>query len=339
MAFVVRPRLLASVFLIALICAASNSVVILYRQTTPMDKNSLRKVIAAQIEVMEGGAFQHCCDRLFSKLHDDYIPVRAGGNKGDQKNDGYCSKQRIFFAAHATRKLVLSKIKDKIQTDFDGCIAKQVDVKKWIFVTNQIMIGDVQLYVDSLRKQHPDVEIETWDHQKLSSLLAELPTEQVSDILDINLDKVYADLASEESQEVEVINRIFEDVKAKLNEPLASQQDLTHLSLDQKIVLNFPTTDDQEEVRTYFNYAIQKISHIERRMGEEDTETQNDLHAYVYSKYREVKKRGLSPIETLHGLFTEILKGTNVSNENLSRAFILFFFDDCTIFEKQSSHK
>jgi hypothetical protein len=55
-------------------------------------------------------------DRLGSVLFPgDYHPVRPGGQHGDTKNDGYCPKARVFFAAHATRGESAEKSKARLK--------------------------------------------------------------------------------------------------------------------------------------------------------------------------------------------------------------------------------
>jgi len=75
-----------------------------------MNPATLKRIVENHIATLEGNAFQDFCDRLCIKLYPgDYTPVRAGGRKGDMKNDGYCPKARIFFAAHATRGEEIAK--------------------------------------------------------------------------------------------------------------------------------------------------------------------------------------------------------------------------------------
>ena len=154
-----------------------------------MDKNSLRRIIEDNLVNLEGNAFQDFCDRLGLTLYpDDYTPVRAAGNQGDMKNDGYCPKARIFFAAHATRREQISATKDKIKSDLEGCLANHNDIKQWVYLTNDTLAGAVQTFVDEdLRPAHQDLIIETWDHKKIASTIYQLPISQIEYILGITL--------------------------------------------------------------------------------------------------------------------------------------------------------
>lgn len=157
-----------------------------------MDKNSLRRIIEDHVANLEGNGFQDFCDRLGMVLYPgDYTPVRPGGSQGDMKNDGYCPKARIFFAAHATRGEQIAATKIKITTDLEGCVQKHSDVKTWIYLTNDTLPGAVETYIDEdLRPKHADIDIETWGHKKIASTIFELPIGQIEYILGINLKPV-----------------------------------------------------------------------------------------------------------------------------------------------------
>ena len=153
-----------------------------------MDNATLRKIVEAQLFNLRGDSFQDLCDRLCMKLYpDDYTPVRAGGPKGDTKNDGYCPKAKIYFAAHATRGERALATKKKIKSDLEGCLEKHRDVKKWVYLTNDTLLGDVETFVEELRTDHPEVIIETWGHKKITEKILEFDEKNIGSILDLDL--------------------------------------------------------------------------------------------------------------------------------------------------------
>lgn len=140
-----------------------------------MNPVTLRKIVENHIVTLEGSAFQDLCDRFCMKLlPDDYTPVRAAGPKGDRKNDGYCPRARVFFAAHATRGETQSAMKKKITSDLEGCLANHPDVAKWVFLTNDTLAGDVEAHVDKLRTIHLNVVIETWGHKRITETICSM---------------------------------------------------------------------------------------------------------------------------------------------------------------------
>ncbi|WP_246585721.1 hypothetical protein [Streptomyces yatensis] len=152
-----------------------------------MDLNSLRKLVEGQLLRMEGNTFQDCMDRLGLELYPgDYQPVRAAGPKGDTKNDGYCPKARVFFAAHATRGERIDKAKTKIRGDLEGCLQEHREVKVWRFLTNDTLPGEVDQFIDNeLRPLHPSVTIEVWGLKTLADEISKLKRAQVDRIIDV----------------------------------------------------------------------------------------------------------------------------------------------------------
>lgn len=152
-----------------------------------VDQNSLRKLVEGQLLRLEGNAFQDCMDRLGLELFPgDYQPVRAAGPKGDTKNDGYCPKARVFFAAHATRGERIDKTKAKIRGDLEGCLQEHRDVRVWRFLTNDTLPGEVDQFIDNeLRPLYPGVTIEVWGLKTLADEISKLKKEQVDRIIDV----------------------------------------------------------------------------------------------------------------------------------------------------------
>lgn len=154
---------------------------------------------------------------------------------------------------------------------------------------------------------------------------------------DINLIQT----AQADQRDFGIIDEIFKSVIKQLQSS-DHKSDKDHINLTKKIKINFGNEGDRKRVQEYFKYAYTKIALIEKRIQEEDVEVQNDLHGHVFQGYNSLKDRGLSNIQILEELFTQFIipaKKDNAEYGNLTRAFVLFFLDDCTIFEKTESEK
>lgn len=120
-----------------------------------------------------------------------YVPC---GPKGDAKNDGYCPKARVFFAAHATRGERIDKTKAKIRSDLDGCLREHRNVKVWRFLTNDTLPGEVDQFIDNiLRPAHRDITIEVWGLTNLSNEICKLPKKQIERIIDVIFEEARPD--------------------------------------------------------------------------------------------------------------------------------------------------
>ena len=195
-----------------------------------MDKAVLRKIIENQLACLKGDAFQETCDRLGFKLYpDDYTPVRAGGPKGDTKNEGYCPKAKIYFAAHATRGETIAATKRKIETDLKGCVKNHNDVKTWIYLTNDTLVGEIQKFVnEQLRTRHPNLVIETWDHKKITEKILTLKKSDIANVteldigatvsLEAEIDNAARLLTDDKPQEAwTLLNRLWEQHEHDMN--------------------------------------------------------------------------------------------------------------------------
>ena len=130
---------------------------------------------------------------------------------------------------------------------------------------------------------------------------------------------------------------LFAIHKAKSSQPIEKAKPEKHLKTIKKIRLNFKKTSIIKEVEQHFIYAYQKISIIENRFAELDPSDQNDVHSYIYGLYTENKSAGMSNIDNLNKLFRTMIpdgKDKDPQFSTCAKALVLFFFDDCTIFEK-----
>jgi hypothetical protein len=144
-------------------------------------------VILNQIKTYHGTAFQEFGDRLLNKLYpDEYIAVRAGGSWGDLKNDGYCHINRTFFHFYSTSQHNVALLKSKISSDIDGCLTKQQQVEKIVFVTNDANLGVIEAHIDELRLKH-GIVIDTWGPNRLVEIICELPPADIAGLFNMVL--------------------------------------------------------------------------------------------------------------------------------------------------------
>lgn len=147
----------------------------------------------------------------------------------------------------------------------------------------------------------------------------------------------------DEKREQGVIEEIFQMVLDKIETQQtnkAQPERLVHTL--EKIQLNFFDIEEQQEVKCYFTASYNKISLIERYFETLENEDQNDIHNYAFLNYCELKTKFNSQILILRELFKVFIpdsKDKNPQYVNIANAIVLFFFDDCTIFEKTQSER
>jgi hypothetical protein len=146
-----------------------------------------------------------------------------------------------------------------------------------------------------------------------------------------------------EEEELSIVDEIFDYVLNEIKEGAGDKfKPGENLNLQNKIKLNFKNEEEQEEVIIYAKAAILKRDLIKQKYQSLETEKQKDLHAHIFGLYKEYKRAGKSNIEILTALFNDFTSKNRVDNStyvNLAKALVLFFFEDCTIFEKTKSEK
>ncbi|MBW4890221.1 hypothetical protein KXQ82_10860 [Mucilaginibacter sp. HMF5004] len=148
----------------------------------------------------------------------------------------------------------------------------------------------------------------------------------------------YNSFVNDDLTELTIVDELLQHIKenAKRDIPNASSINEKFVKIDKKISINFKP-EEQAGIKTLFTYAFSKISLIEERIGNMDSDDQACLHSHFLGMYLENKANGLTPLQNL----TELFKKTTPANRSsdpkytsFAQSIILFFFDDCTIFEK-----
>jgi hypothetical protein len=317
-----------------------------------IDKANVSKIVRDYIKALEGNQFQDFCNRLLFKLYpDEYTPVRAGGPKGDMKNDGYCFVSRKFFQAHASRGETIAVIKNKIQTDLEGCLEKQIDVREFIYLTNDTLVGEAEAFVDSLRKGHQNISIETWGPEKLAITITTLDVEDIEYITEVKLtpNQTNTYLVQINSQENDygiigdILQYLFNDI-IKTKE-LHRVEDTERLKkLHEKIRLNF-TKANQQAVNELLQNNWKRKELVEQFIKEQiqiDEYPIIALKEYIQDKFRNITSNESHYVKLEHySIFERIaltlLQPAKITNPDYianAKAVVLYFFEFCDIGEK-----
>ena len=151
----------------------------------------------------------------------------------------------------------------------------------------------------------------------------------------------YLNVSKSDEKDFGIIDEIFKNVIKDLQSS-DHQDDREHVNLSKKIEINFGDESDRQRVREYFKYAYTKVALIEKRIREEEAEIQKGLNGHIFGKYNALKDAKLSNIKIIEELCKQFIitgKENNPDYTEIARAFVLFFFDDCTIFEKTDNEK
>lgn len=140
-------------------------------------------------------------------------------------------------------------------------------------------------------------------------------------------------------EDLGIIKEIYNKVLEKSKNNLLLNHDNTFLEVNKKIEFNIPHVDEQKRIKKLFEDIYDKITLIEKTFSELDSSQQRIITIDLGEQYtRALKNNSQNMVSTLDELFdhyTPKLKSKNPEYNLLARAFVLFFFDDCTIGRKK----
>lgn len=326
-----------------------------------MTKADIIRIVEDRIKAIEASEFQDFCDRLLLKLYDDYTQVRAAGRNGDMKNDGYCFFSRKFFQAHASRGEAISKIKTKIETDLNGCLQKQTNVQEFIYITNDVQVGEVESFIDGLRSQNPNLTIETWSPLKIANKISDFPISVIEQIISRNLTSTtnntlnqqnnYITLALSEEEDLGILAEIFQFIassigtNAMLDTTILNKQEKLKKLLT-KIKINFNKVQQSTIQETFTNLwtRTQLVGkYIESQLAlPEGEDLILALKEDIQSKFMELLNVQTTNVAVKDvQVFSEIAKKyipngkeRNPHYQANAKAIVLYFFELCDIGKK-----
>lgn len=128
----------------------------------------------------DGFEFQKYCENYLRKKYGGVFQIVASkGRLGDGGKDGYVSDTKEYFAMSTQS----ARIATKIKKDFKNCMDYNLDVKRFIFVTNRETGPKECEAIDELKMQHPDIGIEILSHRDIAKELIHYPQREVLAIL------------------------------------------------------------------------------------------------------------------------------------------------------------
>ncbi|MCT3906608.1 hypothetical protein HZQ01_14205 [Elizabethkingia anophelis] len=165
-----------------------------------------------------------------------------------------------------------------------------------------------------------------------------------NDNLTAGRDLYYTNAVNSDS-EIGIINEIFDFVVEKANQreivpPPSDRKKL--IMLEEKIKLNFKDEGLDQFVKEYFTRLYKYMTWVDKCFQSLPINTQEDIENYIFILYNELKTNKMDNSKILKELPNNFLPPSHSKNPlyvNISHAIVLFFFDDCTIFEKTKQEK
>jgi len=134
----------------------------------------------------------------------------------------------------------------------------------------------------------------------------------------------------------EIIENAIEKHKEIITSDLLSKKAELDLELLEKIDFNFQNEKDKKYVTQLFEDFFEEIHIMDSLIESQESFNQYILFKGVkaeYNKFYNANKNLLLSLEQLFNYYCPLGKEKDPKYANYSKAFVLFFFDDCTIGE------
>lgn len=276
----------------------------------------------------EGQEFQDWfCQLAGLAFGPDFEPIGHEGAEGDHKADGRRRSNGTIFQCYAPHAGATraARVREKIRTDFKGALQHWPEfVNRWIFVHN-IRRGlgpTITKELDTLRREHPAVIIETWSPTELMRLFDQL------ELADCEL--LFGPAPSAEDLEGVTPEHVAEVIRhLEQTKPEPGREPLSPPSVD-KIEKN----DLSPEVLDLLSAGKRKDYLTERYFEKEPGPEVGERVAEAFrQRYASLKESTESPDELFAGLQRFAGHGGSPKHQVAVLAVLSYLFDRCDIFE------
>lgn len=256
--------------------------------------NNEEKYIARrffQVEVLkrDGQAYEDFFVKIMQHHNPNFLPVKAHGQFGDRKNDGFDKTTGTYYQVYAPEDLVKRKNNavKKFREDFKGLYEYWHDsispVRRFYYVLNNKYRPVPQILYPvamEIEKEYPGVKIALLLNQALEEIFISLPDDKIYDIIGFIPDPQNIQLL-----DFEAMNEVIGYLLA--SESPYAKEDLPEPDFERKIVFNKLSKRPANLLRTG-NYQVSDL--------EEYFVRQSELKEILRKKFNHLYKKGLDAV-------------------------------------------
>ncbi len=289
----------------------------------------------------EGQSYENLFGSVMTKRCNDFRLIRAYGNIGDRKNDGFIPSTGTYFQVYApddinSKRTVVNAV-EKLETDFSILLKNWDDTSKVLcfkYVLNDKQKGcpaPVEQKMGELRNLYPDIKFSTFTLDDLKKEFLELNVYDQQSIIGF-----IPSIENFKTVSVSIIAMTIEHLKANHNVDTLVNEDFNLLTFDQKINFNFlnkQISDLMKKAETQ-NYILE--DYFNRHDDKKLKSLVRDMFVYMYLVEKEIYQT-LNYINSPIIFYTILNKcSVDKSEEAINSCLVLmsYFFISCDIFEK-----
>jgi len=290
------------------------------------EKALARKLFRLKIHESKGQAFEDLFTSIMNYAEPDFQQIKAWGNIGDGKNDGYIKSKGIFFQVYAPEEISKSypKVIEKLNKDFYGLMEQWNPVNEYYFVVNDTYNGvnyESEKSIQAIKKDYGLKNTGFKTAKDLENLLFSLDDDQIRTIIE------FPD-PSNFQLDFSVLSEI---IKHLMGLPLLRTLDsnIIYPDWDKKIIFNEIGSQEAK----YLNDGFNQIGSLDEYL----TNQSNFFADEVKNKIREVYLENsdqYSGSELFWKIVDLISTRTEACYQAATIVLMAKYFDTCDIFEE-----
>ncbi len=295
------------------------------------EKTIARILFENKIFKANGQAFENLFTEIMSYAEPNFRKIKAWGNIGDRKNDGYVEDKGIYFQVYAPEDIKNSypDVVKKINTDFTGLLEQWFPVNEFYFVVNDKFNGvnaDAEQTLTALKNKY--------NLKESGFLTADDLSEKVFSFEDDIIQKVVGFLPNTENLSNLEYSALKEVIGYIMKLPLPIKAgDIKRPDWDEKIKFNKLSPHSAD----LLNLGSINLGGLEKYLANQ-TPLAQELQEQMTGIYEKIKVDWKGLEYKSDNVFWEIINTCVPKNENRYQMPVLTimskYFESCDIFEE-----
>ena len=291
------------------------------------ERTLARNMFKLKIHESSGQVFEDLFTSIMNYVNQDFQAIKAWGNIGDRKNDGYIKSTGTFFQVYAPEEITTSYVNtiNKIKRDFEGLKEQWHPVNEFYFVVNDKYKGvnaDCEKTIQNIKEEHGLNNAGFKTAKVLEDLLFSLDDDQILSIIGFLPDpeKIALDFS--------VLNETIKHLMG-LDLSVATDSSIAYPDWDDKIQFN----DLKELTSQYLNSGSFQVASLDNYLNNESNFFAEEIKNKIREIYTDLKNN-----HSGDELFWKIVTKISPRQESGIQAAVIVllakYFETCDIFEE-----
>lgn len=290
----------------------------------------------------EGQSYEDLFCEVMVLKDSRFQKIKAHGNTGDMKNDGYIPELGHYYQVYApsdiSKTTTINSAVNKLENDFEGLYKKWnhiCQVRCFSFVINDKSKGippQVSQKIQILKSKYKDIEFKIYDFNSLVKDFLELDLPCQSTIIG------YIPTGEIRTIEYPVLKSTIENIKNNFENTYVIDESLDFEEFNNKIQFN----NIDNTISELLLNAETQVHILESYFRIHSSKNLRNLIGGILNyKYETIKEEygsgdGLSSNLIFYTLLKECCIDNTLESKNASLVLLSFYFVSCDIFEKPS---